>query len=864
MTQNQRGPEEIYGDLFTEQLRLEDHYRELAKAAAQHVIDSAKAEMAASQTGVGRKLVSYGFEDALANVKTWLHETLRPKRGTKPGYITILKKLRDTYEHREEELLGLLTVVPLSALINHIARDSIILSDLAHIVAGEIQAEARMEAFIKSIPERKVEVLLKGMAERADSYYKAYYARRTMKLENFEWSRWDPKDAAHMAFQLLELVIDGSGFFERHVPKSARGDEQLVAVPTDWLLKTWQRNEARLLENVYRNCPMVIPPKPWEGLKDGGYYGTLNGRHSLLRSDSLRYGGTPNAFTKAYLERLEEVDLSAIKQAVNAIQETPWAINKEVLAVVEEIAQRGGEIGDIPRMDKLPQLPELTGDFTEEQLKEHRKKKWEIYKKDITRATLAARTLANLKTARAFAKYDHIYFPHNMDFRGRVYPIPSFGPQGDDVTRGLLLFADPPACNSMEDIEWLMVHGANLAGIDKVSFEDRKQWVRDNEKHILASAEDPLGYLWWAEQDDSSIQFLAFCLEWAKWKAWEKAHGTPDGFVTGIPVAFDGTCSGLQHYSALLRDPVGGAAVNLVPDDHPHDIYQEVADKVIELLKRDAIHGTIDEPKTAQDGTPYIKYGTKSLSQQWLAYGVTRKVTKRSVMTLPYGSREYGFRDQILEDTIKEALKDGRGGMFVAPAQAAGYMARLIWEVVQQVVVKAVHGMNYLQKLARMVCKRGQVITWTTPMGLPVQQAYMEEKTQEIRLRLHGAIRRRLFATQATGNIKKTEQVSGIAPNFIHSLDAAHLQLTVLNANEKGIKHFALIHDSYGAPVAQAGEMFQTVREAFLQLYTEHDPLGTFTSEMGIYLEEADELPPLPRQGKLKIEEVLESLYMFA
>lgn len=93
--------------------------------------------------------------------------------------------------------------------------------------------------------------------------------------------------------------------------------------------------------------------------------------------------------------------------------------------------------------------------------------------------------------------------------------------------------------------------------------------------------------------------------------------------------------------------------MNLVPSDKPNDIYAIVAAKVNDVLKEDARIGTTDEEAEDKEGNGYLKYGTRTLAQQWLAFGVTRKVTKRSVMTLAYGSKEYGFRDQILVDTIQ-------------------------------------------------------------------------------------------------------------------------------------------------------------------------------------------------------------------
>jgi DNA-directed RNA polymerase, mitochondrial len=44
--------------------------------------------------------------------------------------------------------------------------------------------------------------------------------------------------------------------------------------------------------------------------------------------------------------------------------------------------------------------------------------------------------------AKHFAGGQIIYFPHNIDFRGRTYPIsPQINHMGDDINRGLLKFA---------------------------------------------------------------------------------------------------------------------------------------------------------------------------------------------------------------------------------------------------------------------------------------------------------------------------------------------------------------------------------------------------------------------------------------
>ncbi|WP_455915107.1 DNA-directed RNA polymerase [Pantoea agglomerans] len=54
-------------------------------------------------------------------------------------------------------------------------------------------------------------------------------------------------------------------------------------------------------------------------------------------------------------------------------------------------------------------------------------------------------------------------------------------------------------------------------------------------------------------------------------------------------------------------------------------------------------------------------------------------------------------------------------------------------------------------------------------------------------------------------DINAAKQSSGVAPNYVHSMDACHLRMTVNLANEKyGIKAFSLVHDSFGTHARMA------------------------------------------------------------
>lgn len=834
--------------LYFEELELEARYKTFGEQKLRQVYDKAKAEGQVGTTTLGQKFIAHQYSAVFEAVKVFVEGALAPKRGVKPAYVGILLEMSELYRDEKDQLYSLLTFSPFSILMNNLMkRKDLFLSNVSQLIGKEIQDEYNLTHYLSKNPSRNV-VVLNGIDQRVQGFYRRAYALAWMKRDNYQAPKWNHQDLMQFSACLINLIVDNTSYFEY-----CQQGATLSVQPTQALLDAWATNEDNAISNAYRLCPTIIPPKPWESYEEGGYYGELQSSTSLLRLRDQR-----TAFGKRYLKKLGQMELASVRKAINSIQATPWKINAKILEVMQRIVELGGGRAGIPYINEAPKPMILPENPSEEQLKDYRKVMVGYYKDETSRKSLALRAIGNIKTAEEFSKYDQIYFPCNMDFRGRVYPLPSFSFQGDDLNKGLILFADAPACEDMEDIDWLAVHGANLAGVDKVSYDDRKQWVKDNEQDILASAIDPLGHTFWMNQDEP-CQFLAFCFEWQAWKTWETEHSSPKGFVSGIPIAFDGTCSGLQHFSAILRDPVGGAAVNLLPSDKPNDIYGVVAAKVNETITQDLKTGTIDDVVDTK-----IKFGTKTLAQVWHMHGVTRKVTKRSVMTLAYGSKEYGFRDQIYEDIISKDMQEQKENSVFSDAncwQASAYMAKLIWNAVRTTVVAAVEGMKWLQDCAKLVTKKGQVVTWTTPMGLPIQQSYMECESRQVRLRCAGK-NIRLYSLNMTGNIDKRAQAQGVAPNFIHSMAASHLQLTVCNAVDAGIHHFAMIHDSYGAPVAQAKHMYKVVRESFIKMYTDHDVLESFRDDMKKLSD--TKLPDFPARGILDLNEIIKSKYIFS
>lgn len=106
------------------------------------------------------------------------------------------------------------------------------------------------------------------------------------------------------------------------------------------------------------------------------------------------------------------------------------------------------------------------------------------------------------------------YYPHNLDFRGRAYPMhPYLNHLGSDLCRGILEFAEGRPLGK-SGLRWLKVHLANVyaGGVDKFSYEGRVSFTENHLEDIFDSADRPLeGRRWWLDAEDP-FQCLATCM----------------------------------------------------------------------------------------------------------------------------------------------------------------------------------------------------------------------------------------------------------------------------------------------------------------------------------------------------------------
>ena len=619
----------------------------------------------------------------------------------------------------------------------------------------------------------------------------------------------------------LHLLCDATGLFtieqDRQAGKWVR--------PTETLRRWLEDQHARceLLEPIH--LPMVIPPRRWSSPFKGGYLTRFVGQRLVKQS------------YRPYHDDLAAHDMPAVYDAVNAIQETAWRINQPVLDVLREVWDGGGDLGGLPSRTPAA-LPPKPLDIQTNEAARKRWKREAASIHDLNSKSLSKRLSISQRiwVAEKFIDEDEIYFPHSLDFRGRVYPIPVGGPhpQGDDIAKSLIEFAEghPIGHNGGGD---LAAHIAGLFGVDKVSYEERIDWVFANEAAILDSAIDPLdGLRFWASADSPYVA-LAACFEWAGYVRDGAAH------ITRIPVSLDGSNSGLQHFSALLRDEIGGQSVNLLPSPKPQDIYSDVARAVQEIIDAS------DDPRAAV----------------WKGGRVTRRIAKRPCMTYTYSATRFGMLDMIYQ-SLREIDAEGARHLEGDNYEASLYLSHVMFETISDRVKAASTAMSWLRQASRVMTSAKIPIRWTTPVGLPILQHSPKVRSARIDI-FHRGTRLRVTIKEASPGIDGRRQANSIAPNFIHSMDGSHLMMVANACHAAGIIDLAVVHDSFAVHANRVADLRTILRDTFADQYSV-DRLAILREELRAQLPEnlADKIPALPAFGNLDINAVRSSEYLFA
>jgi DNA-directed RNA polymerase len=755
-----------------------------------------------------------------------------------------------SHDNSEKQMLRALpskmtAMLTLKGILSELHNPRIPLAALAQSIGARVEDEIMMQKFHAEHGTYFEEIVRK--IDSKHSFSREYKRKsiegslRNQKGEQID--RWTTAQRYKLGQRLIHIASQVCDLFEINAIASQRSGGTFIRATDKCLM--WMRDfEAEMSIMFPDRMPMLIPPDPWTNAQEGGYITP----HLRKMTPLIIKSPMATANNTGWMDLYNNANMPKVYRGINALQDTKWGINDAVLRVLRQVMEKNLGTG-VPRSDpyEFPVCPLGDGvkpaslDPTSAEMEAFNMWKGEMRTMHELEAERRAKIVNVSRIIRMAGEMENteFHYVYRCDFRGRVYCATSgLSPQGTELAKALLRFAEGKPLGE-RGWYWFRVAGANRYGKDKVSFDDRVKWIDECGDTWKQCAVDPIGTREiWGKADDP-YSFLAWCYEY--WGASQCRN--PATFISHLPIGMDGSCNGLQHFSAMLRDGVGGSAVNLVPAQKPSDIYQRVADVMSDRLR-------------AMPDNPYAVRWLALFHQLGLG-GAPRALTKKPVMTLPYGSTERTACDSVMQ----WYLENGQG--FFPKAEAfkhALFLTPILWTSIGDVVIAARAAMAWIRKCAGIVARSGQPLEYTSLLGFPVRQINEKMKSEIITTYLSGRLR--IAIDVPTGEIDSLKMQNGSSPNYVHHGDATHMIMSINGMLDEDITSFAMIHDDYGTHACYIEAMHRVIRREFLVLYMNRNALLEFKRQLE--LNSGCELPDPPEYGTLDLSGVTDSAYFFS
>jgi len=511
-----------------------------------------------------------------------------------------------------------------------------------------------------------------------------------------------------------------------------------------------------------------------------------------------------------------------------------------------------------------------------------------------------------LQKAELLSAEDKFYQTIELDYRGRFYYNESFfNFQGTDSARGLIEFAEGKPIDK-SGRKWLAIHtacsynqsysideipgwceedykkyleeeGLDSISVDKMTLSDRAKWTEENLNAITSYGTNHELRM----EAEKPVVFLACCLEWVKYLA------DPEGHVSHIPIQIDGSNNGWQHLGAMSKDVQTGSLVGLVPSTIQKDFYVATAKELIKLMP--------DWFNEKQMPMKHIRKGISKRGSMTRAYSAGEKTMATNMYADCYQedfTSKYGI---TVEDCNKLShnLIVAINKVCPGPLETMTFLQKLAaFEIGKYVVYrdgkiadkayrklkKELKELKYkknktddeLDRLSFLVSEQEQyesklvegngsaIIEWSTPSGFHVIYENYIQRPIKVKGTINGVGRITHVAYERTEMPNVKGFMSGISPNFVHSMDASHMAIIIDNWDGA----FAAVHDAFASHASDIDSLLFITKEAFIQIY-EMENFYDYIEQT--VLSNSDNLTvEQPSRGELQLSGVRDSEYFFA
>jgi DNA-directed RNA polymerase len=761
-----------------------------------------------SENYYARNIIESGLQKLSKAIQDHIDESLSGKVGVKAVSALFLSQFPD---------VDVVAFIAFKVLLDNASQLKTTVSTALKI-GQMLEDELRFTKF-EELDPKHFKNIKKHTRDTRNEGYKRNLMVYHMNSKGHEFQTWTRGNKLKVGLKLIELImikINMVNLVNKRVGKATTS----YVVFTDRFMKYIRQGRSNRIAAFPIYLPCLDVPRPWKSIDDGGYF-----------TDRLKTKAIKSS-NRDYLNTLRGEDLTTSLKALTLASQTAWGVNQFVLETLEYCWEERIEVGSLidRELAELPTKP-LDIDTNKEARKEWRYMASLIHDMNAQNMVKRYQILSMIDTAKRYCdeKFYHVY---QFDFTGRMYPLTAhFHPQGNDIARGLHRFHEGAEIKTKQDLNWLAIAGANHWGMNKHTYEERLEWAyiegTDFAEEIY---KDPIGSVGIWGKAKEPFQFLAWCKEWSEYQieGW--------GYKSHHVCCLDGTNNGYQHIAGLISNQHLANKVNLQNVKQPQDLYKQILDVLLMLLK----------------------YDKSEQAEVWYAQKdkLTRKFIKKPVLMIPYNSTTFGIANYIERYFVNEDV-------FIAKNFKNNfYLATMIEQAVKYVTPESYEVLRYLQTTALCFNKENKPISWHTPSGFLVQQNYFKNDVKRVKTKLSNSSVRLSLAEPDTTKVDKRRQAQGFPSNYIHSLDAAHCHISLVEASKHGLKNFCIIHDCYGSPASELQRFIECVKQSFFNIYSDNN-LDNLYRQTTQQLSDTSKLPAALHMGDYNITDVLTAPYIF-
>ena len=661
------------------------------------------------------------------------------------------------------------------------------------------------------------------------------------EAELLDWKPFEKYQRKHVGQWLLSGCIKFTGLF-RETRLSEKSSKQIFVKLSDLFEQRKEQYFADHKPFIWEDLPMICSPV--EATKDN--YGSWLTTTEQSKPDSH----------KGYLE-ISELTLSYI----NRLQTVPYKINPFVATVMDLLYDKKHKLGKfVPHEYTKPRSPSerlnlgYIQDYKEQADAMHSLPKEEVAKamkeasieegKQIKLLERSVQSRTIYLAMCSLRDYPELFYPYSWDFRQRAYSrcTSSPSPQGPDYSKALLKFSDEQPVDGRTK-HYLSIELANNAGMDKLNFDKRLKWTKENESNIklVATMMDDDGDF------SGAISFLEGIAKENPWQFMAAAEEyyhccmIGDRKTTSIRVGMDMSCSGAGLMAGIRRCKTGATLVNVFPTNEPQDLYRACWDALVSLNKEEQIPPIRTE---LLDKLTELKHG--------------RSIAKKMIMVAQYAASDWKQSQELYEyhDALPEELKLNKD-------EIKSFKA--LWKEAMKKVCSFSFVVDWFQARAQEIYDSGaKEIRIPTPTGSVQRMFYPEYEVKQVKSFYSGSLKykenkdTKITEYIPTDKPNLDKWLSSITANAIHSLDGSCLTIGLHDFPVS----FSTVHDAvYCYASSSMDDILERLKAAFIETVS-FDIWTEFLKANNLPTDNPKSYPPIV--GNLDLSQVMQSDYIFA